>query len=110
MTTQLPLFKSRAASELEKDRVSVVAYLRGKGWKSCRTIQGALGFKSDRTVREIAESSRGAIISGQQGYRLTAEATGEEIYHASHWLRSQARKMMERSIEIEQAGHRRIAA
>lgn len=58
---------------------------------------------SERRLRAIANASRGRIIGGQLGYKLSALATIDEIKHACNWLRHQARLMMDRANEIETA-------
>ena len=61
----------------------------------CEGVQGL----DDRTVRAIAERSRGCIVSGQRGYRLTQHATHREVRRSADSLRSQARKLLARADE-----------
>lgn len=61
---------------------------------------------SDRQLRAIANASKGRIISGQKGYKLTQVSTADEIKHACNRLRHQARQMMDRANEIETAKER----
>jgi hypothetical protein len=56
----------------------------------------------------MAESSAGEIISGQKGYKLSAEATIDEIDHAANWLISQGKKMLKRGIAIRRKAHQKI--
>ena len=83
------------------------------GWLRAAEVCLYIGCKPDeagkRAVRSGAEASRGAIIIGQQGYKLTALATVEEIRHAINILESQARKMADRAAAIRAAGHRALA-
>ncbi len=74
--------------------------LAGRGWVSAKVLAEWLDCDA-RTVRELASESGGEVISGFYGYRLTADATTEEIRHAANRLRSQARVMIERATEIE---------
>jgi len=90
-------------------REMVIAFreaLAGNGWKTAREIREATGI-DDRVLRLCAESSDGEIISGQLGYKLTAEATPGEIIHAESWLLSQAKRMTDRARQIRVAMNRR---
>lgn len=73
--------------------------LRGLGWVRCARLEQVLGL-NERQIRRLAELAGGRVISGQRGYRLTVEATGEECAHAERWLHSQARQMTARAIAI----------
>lgn len=89
----------------ETDKVArlvpeLTAILRGGPWMSAKLLTGLMGV-DDRTIRAIAAASGGHILSGQQGYRLTVDATPEEVRHAAAWLRHQARQMLERAAQIE---------
>lgn len=80
--------------------------LQGRGWVFARTLQSELGL-SDRKIRSIAESSDGAIISGQKGYRLLdASVPIEDVDHAASWLESQSRQMANRARAIRRRYHR----
>ena len=61
---------------------------------------GAIGDTQKRKLRALAEASDGQVISGQRGYRLARLATLAELDHAEAWLRSQARCMEERAVQI----------
>ena len=61
----------------------------------CEGVQGL----DDRTIRAIAERSRGVILSSQLGYKLTEHATMTEVRRSSNALRSQGRKMIMRADE-----------
>lgn len=91
----------------EPDPRLLIDLLRGRGWVTCRTIQKEAGI-TDRAVRNLAHHSKGQIISGQQGYKLTQEATIEEIQRASNWLRSQANEMRSRALQIDRVYHSRV--
>lgn len=53
-----------------------------------------------RHMRECAENSQGMIISGQRGYKLTKQASQDEVHHCHNRLRKQARLMRHRADEI----------
>lgn len=82
-------------------------YLRGRGWTTARSVYVGMGW-ADRQLREWAEASEGKIISGQRGYKLTAEATPEEIHRAATWLKAQGKKMLRRAIAIRRNAIERI--
>lgn len=75
-------------------------------WMTAKALHAETGT-DDRKLRAIANQSKGAIISGQKGYRLTAKASITEVAHASAWLRHPGVEMIERSVEIERFYHKR---
>ena len=62
---------------------------------------------NERTIRLCADASKGRVISGQLGYKLTRFASLSELDHAESWLLSQARRMTERATEIRKARNQR---
>ena len=82
-----------------------VLALRDGRWHTARQLADATGLP-DRVARMCAEASEGRVISGQQGYKLTACATPGEIHHACAWLLSQAARMTDRARQIRLAQHR----
>ena len=95
-------YRRRPADDLCE---TFVAALAGKGWVTARQLRDATGI-DDRVLRLCAEASEGRVISGQKGYKLTAEATPGEIHHACAWLLSQAQRMTDRARQIRVAQHR----
>jgi hypothetical protein len=83
---------------------SLIRTLAGRGWLTRKQLERETDY-SDRTIRALANASDGQIISGQQGYRLTREATLDEIKHAAGWLKHQAAEMQRRAIQIERVRH-----
>ena len=80
---------------------AVYSALAGVGWQTAATLGAHLGPEFDaRLLREVAQHSDGGILSGQRGYRLTAEATVDEVCGAVRRLRSQADHMRARAGEI----------
>ena len=61
----------------------MIASLRGAGWLTAKQL-GADRESDKRILRAIAEASEGQIISGQKGYKLTLEATPEDVNNPSH--------------------------
>lgn len=62
---------------------------------------------TDRKIRAIANKTEGLVLSypGSPGYRLTREATIEEIQTATAKLRHQAGEMSHRALEIDRVYH-----
>ena len=103
MTEQLSLFLCSNNAEANP----LVSALRGQGWVTAKRLSFHLAT-SDRELRAMAEASAGEIISGQKGYKLSTEATIDEIDHAANWLISQGKKMLKRGIEIRRRAHQKI--
>lgn len=105
MTEELPLFIVSSA-RLADDAELLCKNLAGRGWMKAQEIIAEFPMWKDRYIRRIAAESEGRILSGQNGYKLTIEATPEEVLHATNWMRSQAREMIRRSIRIARVFHR----
>ena len=109
-TSELPLFAQRNHDAATRIEPLVYDRLSDGEWH----VAGSFGLhrceKMNRALRVIAERSKGQIISGQKGYKLTKFATTEEIDHAERWLLSQASKMKDRAREIRVARNRSGAA
>ena len=101
---QMSLFADRKPV----DSSPLVGWLVGKGWRTRKDIVRALAM-TERDIRDMVEHSDGRILSGQSGYRLTCEATLEEIEHCTAMLRSQVRRMNEHVLCIERRKHGRAA-
>lgn len=99
--TQLDLL-ARAADRncAARFRDAVIALLQDGAWHRAKALCTALPGLTDRACRQIAETSHGAVISGQAGYKLTRHATNDEIDRAEAWLLSQASHMKSRAVEI----------
>ena len=111
METQLALPLSRHDRTTAADDADTMAlWLSGRGWVSAQVIADALGW-TDRRVRAAAAASFGRILSspGQPGYCLTREATADDRDRALRAIKSQARQMLSRWIQISRvhrsAGH-----
>lgn len=96
------LFHSRDLETASRLTDAFLAVLRDGLWHKGRDLAQALQT-NERVLRQIASSSGGSVLSGQSGYRLTRAASNEEIDRCESWLRSQARKMIGRSIQIRKA-------
>ena len=78
----------------------MIAKLRDGCWHSAADISSDVQGLDDRTIRAIAERSRGVILSSVLGYKLTEHATMSEARRSANALRSQGRKMIMRGDEI----------
>lgn len=107
MTTQaeLPLYVAKDSSATTADVESLYAVLAFRGWLKARDIITSRPHWTERKVRAIAEASAGHIVSGQEGYKLTQDCTPDEIQRACDWLRSQAKKMTQRALNIMRVTH-----
>jgi hypothetical protein len=108
MQTSLQLdldFSRPAMTGAGDERVAeLLNTLNGQGWVTSREIRAAKGWE-DRTIRLLAAASDGQVLSGQHGYKLTSQATPEEMMHATSWLESQAREMSNRARAIRRRWH-----
>ena len=98
-------FTERKYLALVKLLDRLIEVLADGRWYQARELKQML-HTNDRRLRQLAEFSRGQIVSGQLGYRLTRHASVEEIDHAERWLLSQSRKMADRAREIRIARNR----
>lgn len=81
--------------------------LHGQGWLKAKQLEELCPTLKPRTVRELVEISGGQIIScTSKGYRLTVEATPDEVRHAMNDLRSRARKLDKRYVETSKVWHK----
>lgn len=95
-------FAFRRAEKQATLRPAFLKVLEDGAWHRGRDLCRELET-DERTLRGVASESGGAIISGQRGYRLTAQATTAEIDHAENFYRSQARQMLRRAIQVRKA-------
>jgi hypothetical protein len=99
----LQFARTRDRKAAERFRARVMDLLSDGAWHRAKALCVACEGLTDRAVRQIAEASRGTIISSVDGYKLTRFATTDEIDHCERWLVSQARKMLDRAVEIRRA-------
>lgn len=79
------------------------------GFHTAKVLAAALGL-TDRQIRNLAELSDGLIVSGpgSPGYCHLYHCDPETIGHIADTLRSQARRMLQRSIRIRKRAHHLI--
>ncbi len=111
MTQPTLNFQKESADNAEIIKALVYDWLSDGQWHTAKSFQveGVEMRGIDRVLRTVAERSKGQVISGQKGYKLTRFATVEEIDHAESWLLSQARHMTARAVEIRRARNTRAA-
>lgn len=97
----------RFSPDLGDDSRRLMIALKGRGWVLRAQLEDRLGW-TDRRIRKAASDSAGHVISGNAGYRLTREASPEEIRHARARLRSQAREELRRFIQIGRVAHQSL--
>ena len=110
---QLDLLPARAkAPRVSDDDVAALQqHLRGRGWLTSAELLADPGLAdwSERSLRAVASASNGRVLSypGSPGYRLTKEATIEEI-QAADTLRHQADEMRQRWLQIQRIYHGKL--
>jgi hypothetical protein len=85
----------------------LTAYLLNHpGFHTAKQLAESLAY-SDRKIRQLAEASDGLIVSGpgSPGYCHLHHCPAELIAHIADTLRSQARRMIARSIRIRRRAH-----
>ena len=84
----------------------------GGSWMTAAEIAMCDDSFNDRRLRAIAEAAGSRILSwpGSPGYRLTSQATIEEVNHAVDALTSQSKKMIVRATSLLGAYHRSALA
>lgn len=100
MSTQASLIP--LCEERKKLLTALMAQLRSGQWQKRNNLAFLL-HTNIRAIRDAASHSRGEILSGNRGLKLTACATEEEYLHATGRFRSQMREMSRRLREIEDA-------
>lgn len=105
LTLPLPLARSGPTTP-DMDAADLRAALCGRGWVSAGQLAQDLGW-TDRRVRAAAEAARGEILSGpgSPGYIVTREASADDREAIVRALRSQARRMIGRSLAISRVHH-----
>jgi len=101
----LPLFRPRIQDHAE-DRARLLWFLANRGWRTASDIKSVLGY-DDRYTRKLASECEGKIIGSQDGYRLTMDATPEDMNEWRGRQQSQIEQMQKRIIMTEKAWHSR---
>ena len=78
---------------------SLVSALTGRQWVTREKLSHELRV-SVRAIRDAASQSRGRVICGNRGLRLTVEASDEEVDECCGRFTSQIHEMSRRVVEI----------
>jgi hypothetical protein len=115
MSDQLQLLPEKAPSIDASEIARMCLVLEGAGWLTAEDVAQVLFLHAEegvteahkRRIRAIANASDGRILSypGSKGYKLTRQATVEEINTATAKLRHQAGEMHQRALEIDRVYH-----
>lgn len=84
-------------------RQPMMNVLQDSRWHTASELRRWIPELDDRTARAIAERSKGSILGSDRGYRLLAYCSIEEIQAVEDRLRSQARRMLRRVLDIRKA-------
>ena len=69
-------------------------------WLTSADLEAFTGY-NERMLRALAAQSKGTVISGTKGYKLTTLATPSEVAECTGRLRSQAAQMVARASTID---------
>ncbi len=100
----------KAPAVSSRDIGNLISRLRGRGWMTAGELLELEGLAKTeshmRWIRSIASASHGRILSfpGSPGYRLTSEASLEELAGVES-LRHQAQEMLARYRDIQRVRH-----
>ena len=107
--TQLQIpFPVAGPASAAADAAMLVALLGvERRWMTSAELACALCW-TDRRIRAAAEAADGKVLSGpgSPGYKLTADATPDEMGRSVATLESQARRMLARAVAIRRRWHR----
>lgn len=104
MQLALPLATTEQHASHE-DVGALMEWLRGRGWVKAKQIEQVFTTWSERHIRAIASDSQGRILSSTHGYKLTIEATADELRAGTAPWRSQVKTMTQRIIDTEHVWH-----
>ena len=83
------------------DTDRLLAALQGRGWVLRSELARELGL-SIRAVRIAANEAQGAILAGNEGLKLTLEASQDELEECVGRFRSQVSAMTERIVKTRE--------
>lgn len=107
MTQPQLSFESPAPRVTSTEVAVLIAVLSGQGWVTAKQLRASW---TDRQLRALASASEGRIVSGQKGYKLTSDATPEEMNEFIGRMSSQETEMKRRRMETERVWHARRTA
>ena len=97
----------RKATRGKDPRVArMIAILRAvDGWCTAAHFKRTMDW-SDRLCRELANQSRGWILSGNKGYLYTPHATVTDFTECNGRIYSQGKRMLQRAVEQQRVYHK----
>jgi hypothetical protein len=105
MTEQLELTLHKAPSTTPEEVERFVdLLLQNGGWMTAEVV-GLLTTWSDRKCRALAAKSEGRIISGNNGYKHTANANPEEFHEFYGRMIDQGKAMIRRALTARKVHH-----
>ena len=107
MTTQTLLpFRTAASTPANDARMLTTLLAVESRWMTAAELRCCLNW-NDRRIRAAAEAADGEVLSGpgSPGYKLTRDATPEEMGVVGTF-ESQAKRMLARAVAIRRRWHR----
>jgi hypothetical protein len=109
MTGEQTTLRFEQSHQSDREIATLIAYLRGQGWKTAKQTSEALGW-DDRAVRALAAASDEVIsYPGSPGYKLLEDCSLEEYERYRLARRHQAREMISKVIRTDRRFYRRPA-
>lgn len=110
MSEQLELTSYRPAAPEPDEVTRLIQLLAASGtWMTAREILEQLGLpvteSGKRHLRDLAEHSKGDIVSGNAGYKHNQHITPDELDEFWGRMVSQGKKMIERAILVKRKHH-----
>lgn len=86
---------------------AVIRLLNDGHWHSAKSICQDIPELTTRDLRDIRKNSRGSIIGGGQGYRLTLHASKEEVDRYIRLCYKNMREYSNTAVQVENFRNRR---
>lgn len=84
------------------DRQIIRSYLMttpSNEWTTARELEAWTGLSS-RQIRQVAQDYPTLLVTGQQGYKLAAYASQQDLQEAVHHLLSRSEKLLTRAAHL----------
>lgn len=102
---ELPLNDKKAVDRADIERLVFVLEINGR-WMTAKELYAQTGF-DDRKLRVLRSCANGTIVSGNSGYKLTKDATEEELAEYCGRYISQIRAMLDQVNTVRRTIHKR---
>lgn len=103
----VPLFQPRQMDKADTFQQAVLRLLNDGRWHSAKAICAAIPELDKRTIRDIRDRTRGAILSSKYGYKLTRFATKIETDRYIRMCYKTMREYQQSAIHVENFRNRR---